>query len=92
MSYPSKTIHKTYLQFASVADEGLQLEVCPANEAGDLAAVDPLLRILADDVERLWIEFYDVAGAIVRMPLAEIERAIAAAKPDVHGEAWYEQK
>jgi hypothetical protein len=92
MVYPHKTVHKAYLQFAAVHNDGFQLEVCPADDAGDLANPDPLLRILADDQESLWIELHDVTGAVVRMPLAEIERAIAAARPEVHGEVWYDRK
>ena len=81
-----------YLQFTSPTGEGFQLEICAADETGALLrdASYPLATILADDQEVRWFEFSTPNG-LVRLPLAEIERAIEVAKPDVHGEAWYDR-
>jgi hypothetical protein len=81
-----------YLQFTSPTGEGFQLEICAADENGVLIkdASYPLATILADDQEVRWFEFCTANGP-VRLPLAEIERAIEVAKSDVHGEAWYDR-
>jgi hypothetical protein len=81
-----------FLQFTSPTGEGFQLEICAADKTGALIkdASYPLATILADDQEVRWFEFWTPNG-LVRLPLAEIERAIEVAKPDVHGEAWYDR-
>ena len=81
-----------HLQFTSPTGDGFQLEICAGNEAGDLHPDirTPLATVLSDNAERRWVEFYTTSGA-VRIPLAELERAIQVAKPDVHGENWYDR-
>ena len=82
-----------FLQFFSPTGEGFQLEICAGDEAGKLLgdAPYPIATILADEQEKRWFEFYTPSGT-VRLPLAEVERAIEAAKPAVHGEAWYDRR
>lgn len=82
-----------FLQFFSPTGEGFQLEICAGDEAGKLlgGAPYPIATILADEHEARWFEFYTPSGK-VRLLLAEIERAIEAAKPAVHGEAWYDRR
>ena len=89
MEASTRTVTRAYLQFISPPGEGLQLEICEADPQGNLARPNPLARILADDQEDHWFELYGPDGTMVRIPLVEIERAIVAARPDVHGEAWY---
>ena len=81
-----------YLQFTSPTGDGFQLEICAGTEAGDLQPdiPTPLATILSDNAETRWVEFYTTTGP-VRIPLAELERAIQVAKADVHGEAWYDR-
>ncbi len=80
-----------YLQFLGTADQGLQLEVLPADANGQPLGVDTLITVLGDGTDRLWVQLYDVAGNLVRIPLADLEMAIESAKAEVHGEAWYER-
>jgi hypothetical protein len=80
------TVHLTFVAFDG---EGMQLEICPADLAGHVASADALACIPADDQEKLWFELFDATGNVARIPLAELERAIAAATPEVYGEAWY---
>jgi hypothetical protein len=83
---------KVYLQFISCSGEGLQMEILAGGSNGEFIFHRPqaVARILADDNEVRWFEIYTPEGP-VRFPLAEIERAIEAGKPDVHGEAWYDK-
>jgi hypothetical protein len=70
----------------------MQLEILAGGPDGEFLPNCPeaLARIVADDNEIHWFEFFTPEGR-VRLPLSEIERAIAAGKPDVHGEAWYDK-
>ena len=81
----------TYLQFVGTVEQGLQLEVLPADADGRSLSADALMTVLGDDADRLWVQLYDVAGNLVRIPLTELEKAIESAKAEVHGEAWYDQ-
>jgi len=83
---------KAYLQFTSCTGEGLQMEILAGGPNGEFIPSRPeaVARIIADDNELHWFEFFTPEGP-VRIPLSEIERAIEAGKPDVHGEAWYDR-
>ena len=83
---------KAYLQFTSCTSEGLQMEILAGGPAGEFipSRPDAIARVIADNTETLWLEFFTPQG-LVRLPLAEVERAIATARPDVHGESWYER-
>jgi hypothetical protein len=72
--------------WASPVDQGFQLEL-----HGILAdnRSMPLGTVLADDGEKRWFDFYTGSGTI-RVPLADLMRALASANSDVHGEPWYE--
>ena len=69
------------------------MEILAGGPDGEFLANRPeaVARILADDNEVRWFEFFTPEGP-VRVPLSEIERAISAGKPDVHGEAWYDKQ
>ena len=92
MTNAAATAEKAFLQFTSCPGEGMQLEILAGDSEGAFLPERPdaLARIVADDNEIRWFEFFTPDGRI-RLPLSEIERAIAAGKPDVHGEAWYEK-
>jgi hypothetical protein len=45
----------TYLQFAGTVDQGLQLEVLPADADGRSLSADALMTFLGDDADRLWV-------------------------------------
>ena len=80
---------RAYLQFVGTVDQGLQLEVLPADADGRSLSADALITVLGDDADQLWVQLYDAAGNLVRIPLAELERAVDSAKADVRSEAWY---
>lgn len=82
---------RAYLQFVGTVDQGLQLEVLPADADGWSLSADALMTVIGDGADRLWVQLYDAAGHLVRIPLAELERAIDSAKADVQGEAWYDR-
>ena len=92
MTNTPATAEKAFLQFTSCTGEGMQLEILAGGPDGELLPRRPeaLARIVAGDNELLWFEFYTPEGS-VHLPLSEIERAIAAGKSDVHGEAWYDK-
>jgi hypothetical protein len=87
------TFNKAFLQRTSCSDEGMQLEILAGGSDGSFVLDRPeaLARILADDNEFQWFEFFAPEGR-VRVPVSEIERAISAGKADVHGEAWYDKQ
>ena len=89
----SAIFQKAYLQFTSCTGEGLQLEILAGALNGEFMPARPeaVARILADDNEVRWFEFFTPDGP-VRIPLSEIERAIQASTSDVHGEAWYDKR
>jgi hypothetical protein len=91
MTAQSDVFPRTYLQFVGTVDQGLQLEVLPAGVNGQPLGADALITVLGDGTDRLWVQLYDVSGILVRIPLADLERAIESAKTEVHGEAWYER-
>ena len=80
-----------FLQFVGTVDQGLQLEVLPADADGRSLSSDALMTVLGDDADRLWIQLYDAAGNLVRIPLAELDRAVESVKAHLHGEAWYDR-
>lgn len=86
------TTKRAFLQLTSCSGEGMQLEILAGDPDGAFLPDHPeaLARIVADDDEIRWFEFFTPEGRI-RLPLSEIERAIAISKPDVHGEAWYDK-
>jgi len=69
------------------------MEILAGGPNGEFIPSRPeaVARILADDNEVSWFEFFTPEGP-VRLPLYEIEQAIAAGKLDVHGEAWYDKQ
>ena len=93
MTNTSAIFEQVYLQFTSCTGEGLQLEILAGGSNGEFIPNRPeaVARILADDNEVRWFEIFPPDGP-VRFPFAEIERAIVAGKPDVHGEAWYDKQ
>ena len=91
MSTAIDVFPNAYFQFVGTVDQGLQLEVLPADANGQPLGADALMTVLGDDADNLWVQLYDVAGNLVRIPLAELERAIESAKAEVHGEAWYDR-
>ncbi len=92
MKNPPFVAPTAYLQYTSSAGEGLQLEIVAGDPDGRIldGHHEAVARIVADDDEFQWFEFFTLRGAI-RIPVSAVERAIAAAKSDVHGEAWYDR-
>ena len=86
-----RKITRLYLQWASVTDEGMTLELIEADESGDIVegGLYPAATIVADDDETQWIEVYSEEGP-VRIPLSELMKAIELAKEGVHGESHYD--
>lgn len=70
----------------------MTLELVEADESGEAAegGLDPAATIVADDDEVQWLEIYP-EGGIVRIPLAEVVKAIEFAKEGVHGEKHYDR-
>lgn len=93
MKTQPRSFRRAFLQFTSCSGEGFQLEILPGDENGGRheAYPEPIARFVADDDEFQWLEFFTAHGA-VRLPVSQIEEAIAIAKRDVHGEAWYDDE
>ena len=89
MKARSRVARNAFLQFTSVAGEGFQLEILAGDGGSGYIRPEPLARIVSDDNELQWFEFYTPEG-VVRLPVPEIARAIQVASEDVHGEAWYD--
>ena len=92
MRLPWRTIPRLYFQWASAMDEGMTLELVEADESGEVAegGLYPAATIVADDDETQWLEIYPEGGN-VRIPLAEIVKAIELAREGVHGERHYDR-
>ena len=74
--------------WASVHEEGMQLELWAEVEG----ARRHLVTFLGSEAdETLLVELYS-AGRVVRFPVAELEKAIASAKEQVHSESWYDRR
>jgi hypothetical protein len=86
-----RAIPRIYFQWASVAEEGMSLELIEADASGEVAdgGLCPAATIVADDDERQWLEIYPEEGS-VRIPLSEVIKAIQLAKDGVHGERFYD--
>ncbi len=89
-----KTVNRLYLQRFSAVGDGMHLELCIADDAGALAVDQkpyPLASIKADERGRLMFVIYTPDGDVT-ISVTEIERAIHAAKSEVHPEAYYYEK
>ena len=79
------------LVIASVHEDGMHVEV----HAGDRDAeplpngFQPVVATFRSEVEGEIRVAFDVVGAIVEIPLSELERAIAVAREEVHAESFY---
>lgn len=93
MKEPPVVARTAYLQYTSSAGEGLQLEILAGDPDGGILPGhhEAVARIVADDDEFQWFEVFTSRGAI-RIPVSAVEEAIAAARSDVHGEAWYDRE
>jgi hypothetical protein len=92
MSLPIRQIDNLHLQRLYGANDGTQLElVASALESKNNLDIIPypILSILANEQEKLYMELF-VEGVLVRIPVAEVERAIEYAKDFVHSESWFE--
>ena len=71
----------------------MTLELIEADGSGEetKGGLYPAATIVADDEEVQWLEIYPAEGS-VRIPLAEIIKAIELAKEGVHGEKHYDQQ
>jgi hypothetical protein len=79
-------------QWLNTVDEGRQLELFAADEAGfPLDGIQyPLLTIVAEpDTEVLFVAFYTEKG-FVQAPASIIQKALIDAVEGVHSESWYE--
>ncbi|MEO0600536.1 MAG: hypothetical protein AAF211_03815 [Myxococcota bacterium] len=86
-----RKVPRAYLQLFSASDDGMNLELCMADEQGRRVADGPypLLTFRAETEGMLSVVFEFPDGP-VELPLSELERAIAAAKEDVHSESFYD--
>lgn len=83
-------LSKIYLQRFSAVGDGMHLELCQADDLGNIVEEesDPIITIRADSGDDLKFVVYSDSG-IVSIPLSEIERAIKVAKEEVHSEDFY---
>ena len=69
----------------------MQLEVYEAGPDGQRTNDPfPICTFLKDDKEQTWVEVYTAAGPM-RVPLKDIQIAIAQAKKDVRSEDSYDR-
>ena len=89
---PAKTfeLRDLELQVASVSGDGMHLEICVGDHPGRPAGLgpDPLAWFRASEEGLIRFEFLAPEG-VISLPLAELERAIASAKVEVHSEGHY---
>lgn len=79
-----------YLQLCSVTDDGMHLEVLPANDDGNpIRSTPELITIRADQGDTHKFIVYPYSGEMVSIPLSEVERIIACAREEVHSEDFY---
>lgn len=88
---PSHFYPKVSIVIASIPDDGMQVHVDAGRSDSEplpdgLGAT--LLKFRAEEEGRIRAVF-DVRGETVEVPLEEIERAIHAAREDVHAESFY---
>jgi len=83
-------LKKVYSQLLSVTDDGMHLEVLPANDDGSPRHGDSeLITIRADQGDARKFVVYSYSGEMVSIPLSEVERIIACAKEEVHSKDFY---
>ncbi len=87
MKQEPRIIRHLYLQWASVAEAGMTLELIEGNALGEVKedGLYPAARIVADSAEDQWLEIYP-DGEVVRIQVSEIEKALKEARAGVHGE------
>ncbi len=76
----------TSLQWFDSAYEGTDLEMHAKIENVNY----PLLTIIADNDESLWLEF-ESGKHLVQIPIARIIEMLETASQGVHSESWYEK-
>ncbi len=83
-------LKKIYSQLCSITDDGMHLEVLPANDDGSpIHSAPELITIRADKGDARKFVVYSYSGEMISIPLSEIERAITLAKQNVHSEDFY---
>ncbi|WCE03971.1 hypothetical protein [Pseudoxanthomonas sp. JBR18] len=77
--------------WSSVSGDGFQAELVPVDVAGKvLGQLRAGIGTIGQDEDgTFWFEVFD-NGAGIRVPLAEVEQAIADAKEEVHCESYYD--
>lgn len=84
-------ISNLYLQVASVTGDGMNLEMCNGTPDGKLSDYGPYpIAWFRADIKGQIKFVIETSSGIVSLPLSELERAIQAAKKEVHGEDYYE--
>ena len=79
-----------YIELASVAGDGTNVEICCGTQDGKLSYDGPRpVAWFRSDVEGDIKFVIETPDAIVSLPLAELERAIEVAKAEVHSESFY---
>ena len=84
-------LQKIHVQRFSCHDDGLHLELCRADQNGNLdeGPPYPLATIRADKGDQRTFEF--ISGkTLISLPLSELERVIDIAKQEVHSEDYYD--
>lgn len=83
-----KNASKINAYWAALVGEGMQLEL-----SCDIAGKRHIFgSFIADEAdESLFLDLF-IGGEVVRFPLDQLEALIAAAKKDVHSEAWYDRQ
>ena len=92
MSLPIVQVEDLRLQRLYTVDDGTQLELvdrCRDTKINPNTDPYPILSIHADEQEKLYMELF-IERVLVRIPVAEVERAIEYAKDFVHSESWFE--
>ncbi len=87
-----KVIPKLHVQWLATVDQGKQVELLEANEAGEqVTGGIEIGRVLADNEECQWAELY-IGDDAVRVPLVALRRALDYAERTVMSEKHYDQK
>jgi hypothetical protein len=87
----AKVVASTTTVIASPSGEGMQLELHEGAPSGvPSGGPFPILTILKNDQEHLWVELYTGAGP-VRVPLKDLQAAIERAAEEVRSEASYDK-
>jgi hypothetical protein len=73
--------------WAAVLHGGLQYEISAEVDG----AIQPLVKVVADDAdESRWVQV-QAGAAVVEIPIAYLRDALAAADAEVHSESWYQR-